>query len=108
MLDMLRIAVYEDNQNDLTRLIKILEGSNTSNTFKIYSFFEDLITAYKPYLYDLLIMGTYMNGISGIEAARIIRSINTSAVIAFATTSKNHTLEAYKLGALKYLKTRRA
>ena len=103
MSDMLRIAICEDNQYDLALLTKILEDSNIRNTFKVYRSLKNLILDYKPYLYDLLIMAINMDDISGIEAATIIRSIDASVVIAFATTSKDYALEAYRLDALKYL-----
>ena len=103
MSDTLRIAICEDNRNDLAVLTKMLEDSNINNTYKIYSCSEDLISTYKPYLYDLLILDIFMDGMSGIEAATSIRQIDASVVIAFATTSKDYALESYRLGALKYL-----
>ena len=44
-----------------------------------------------------------MDGINGIETATILRDKNITTPIAFITTSLEHTLESYRLGALKYI-----
>jgi DNA-binding LytR/AlgR family response regulator len=45
----------------------------------------------------------YMPGISGIDVAKIIRKTDEDMVIVFTTTSLDHGLDGYSVGALQYL-----
>jgi len=53
--------------------------------------------------YDLIFIDIYMSGISGVNVAERIRDADKNVTLAFTTSSLNHTLESYRLGALKYL-----
>ena len=64
---------------------------------------EELLEAFRPGGFDLLLMDIYMDGMTGVEAVRKIREMDETIPIAFTTTSTEHTLESYRLSVLKYL-----
>ena len=64
---------------------------------------EELLEAFRPGKFDLLLMDIYMDGMTGVEAVQKIREMDESIPIAFTTTSTEHTLESYRLSVLKYL-----
>lgn len=55
------------------------------------------------YAPDLLLMDIYMPGRTGIEAAKVLRSLGSSCRIIFLTTSREHALEAFGVDATQYL-----
>lgn len=57
----------------------------------------------KEYMPDMILMDIYMPEKMGIEAARELRSLGNEGKIIFLTTSKNHALEAFGVGAAQYL-----
>ena len=64
---------------------------------------EELLEAFRPGKFDLLLMDIYMDGMTGVEAVQKIREMDDAIPIAFTTTSTEHTLESYRLSVLKYL-----
>lgn len=52
---------------------------------------------------DLIFMDIYMDGISGMEAAKKIMADGFSCALIFTTTSESHSLESYKIMADGYL-----
>ena len=64
---------------------------------------EELLEAFRPGGFELLLMDIYMDGMTGVEAVRKIREMDETIPIAFTTTSTEHTLESYRLSVLKYL-----
>lgn len=44
--------------------------------------------------------------LSGIETVKLIRQKDKDIPVAFVTTSKEHTLESYRLSAIKYIEKR--
>ncbi|MGP1403975.1 MAG: LytR/AlgR family response regulator transcription factor, partial [Catonella sp.] len=54
--------------------------------------------------YDLILMDIYMDSeLTGVEVIRLIREKDKNIPVAFVTTSKEHTLESYRLSAIKYI-----
>lgn len=102
----LNIAVCEDDDIDFQALEACLhsvcaEWDLTSRITRFFSGEEFLATLGKipP---DIIFMDIYMNGISGMEAARDTRLTEQSRFI-FTTSSREHALEAFALNAAHYL-----
>lgn len=57
----------------------------------------------KQYTPNLITLDIYMPGKSGIDAAKELRDMGNSSPILFLTTSKEHALDAFGVGALQYL-----
>ncbi|MCC8027911.1 MAG: LytTR family DNA-binding domain-containing protein [Clostridium sp.] len=99
----LKIAICEDCSEDTQRLIDCILRSGIPAAWDQFESGEALLAAFHPGKYDLMLLDIYMNGMEGVELAGIIRSQDESVVLAFTTSSEEHTLESYRLGALKYL-----
>lgn len=99
----LRIVICEDSCEDADRLKSLIMESGIPVSIELFASGEDLLQTFKPGRYDLAFIDIYMNGLSGIKAVELIRKNDTNVVIAFATSSLDHTLDSYRLGALKYL-----
>lgn len=99
----LQIAVCEDNPADAALLESHIEKSGIPSARRGFDDGEAFLRSFRAGLYDLVFLDIYMGGMNGIEVAKAIRETDEYVVIAFTTTSPDHTLESYRLGALKYL-----
>ncbi len=103
LLNTLHIAICENNKMELTHIFELLKKIKIPVTSDHYSYGEDLLKNYSPNKYDLVLMDIYLDGLTGIEIIHELRKIDSSILIAFITSSLDHTLESYRLGAIKYL-----
>lgn len=103
MKDCLQIAVCEDTKPEEEKLLSLLQNSSIENHCTVFHSGEALLESYAVGLFDLLLMDIYMGGMTGVEAVSKIRETDAEIPIAFITTSTEHTLESYRLSALKYI-----
>ena len=103
MEEPLKIAVCEDSPEDEALLLKALASASFLNTPVVFHSGEEMLKNFAPLSYDLLLSDIYMSGISGVEAVRKVRELDSEIPIAFVTSSPDHTLESYRLGVLKYI-----
>lgn len=52
---------------------------------------------------DILFMDIYMDGITGMEAVKLLKAEGFSGAVIFTTTSESHAVESYKIMAEGYL-----
>ena len=64
---------------------------------------DELLSRWQTGCWDLVLLDIYMPGLSGVETARRLRTMDKSCEIAFITTSEMHGLVGYDLGILDYL-----
>lgn len=102
-MENLQIAVCEDSIEEQDRILYILENSNFPVEITVFNCGEPLLENYIAGKFDLIFMDIYMTGISGVETVTQIRKFDENVPIAFTTTSTDHTLESYRLNALKYI-----
>lgn len=101
------IAVCEDNNEDLTRLLEALREIKLPRTFSIneYKNAEELIwdieTGRKHF--DIFFLDIYLDGMNGVEAARRIRAENENALLIFVSSSEDFYREAFDVYAFHYL-----
>lgn len=102
----LRIAVCDDNEDDLKVLCSYLDSvcSDMDIEAFVYTFLtgEELIASNCEKSYDIVFMDIYLKGINGIEAARSI-SCGDGCRFVFTTVSSEHAVEAFNLNAAHYL-----
>lgn len=104
MSDVLKIAVCEDEKEQRNRLLTLLDESNITNTYNVFENGENLLKVFEQGKYDLILMDIYMDSeLTGVEVIRLIREKDKNIPVAFVTTSKEHTLESYRLSAIKYI-----
>ena len=104
MSDVLKIAVCEDETDQRNRLLTLLDESSIKNTYSVFENGEKLLKVFERGKYDLILMDIYMDSeLTGVEVIRLIREKDKNIPVAFVTTSKEHTLESYRLSAIKYI-----
>lgn len=103
----MNIGICDDLSSDLALLEEyILHYMNTHSIDCMISKFEsgeDLLTDLKYKQYDILFLDIYMEGKNGIETARTIRDAGQECIIIFTTTSPDHALDGFEVGAVHYL-----
>lgn len=102
-MEPLNLAVCDDLPEEREKLLALLEQAPIATICTQFGSSEELLEAFRPGKFDLLLMDIYMNGMTGVEAVQKIREMDESIPIAFTTTSTEHTLESYRLSVLKYL-----
>lgn len=101
--DIFQVAVCEDAAADTAALESLLEKSGIPMEYRSFEKGEAFLRTFAAGRYDLVFIDIYMSGMRGVEVAEAIRGTDENVVIAFTTSSTAHTLESYRLGALKYL-----
>ncbi|MCH5342931.1 MAG: response regulator transcription factor [Acetatifactor sp.] len=62
-----------------------------------------LLKVQEGYAPDLILMDIYMEGKTGIEAARELHEMGSKSRVIFLTTSEKHAVEAFRVDAAQYL-----
>ncbi|MCQ2772782.1 MAG: LytTR family DNA-binding domain-containing protein [Bacilli bacterium] len=103
---MIKVAIIEDEQIHLDRLISILEqySKETSSEYEITSFSSPLvfIDSFKCD-YDLIFLDIKMPGIDGMKVAHHIREIDPKVVLVFITSLAQYAIEGYSVNAVDYI-----
>ena len=102
-MEPLRLAICDDLPEEREALLAMLAQAPIATVCTQFGSSEELLKAFRPGGFDLLLMDIYMNGMTGVEAVQKIREMDEAIPIAFTTTSTEHTLESYRLSVLKYL-----
>ena len=102
-MEPLNLAICDDLPEERKALLALLEQAPIATNCTQFGSSEELLEAFRPGKFDLLLMDIYMDGMTGVEAVQKIREMDESIPIAFTTTSTEHTLESYRLSVLKYL-----
>ena len=102
-MEPIRVAICDDLPGERDTLLDLLNRSPVETKSTLFGSGEELLEAFRPGKFDLLLMDIYMDGMTGVEAVQKIREMDESIPIAFTTTSTEHTLESYRLSVLKYL-----
>jgi len=103
----LNIAIIDDISTDAEALKNIAVSyfekkqirAEICHFFSAEEFFED----YQPGKFQILFLDIYMDGMTGMEAARRIRRQSDNCILVFVTTSSDFAVESYDVGASYYL-----
>jgi len=102
-MDFLRIAVCEDFAPDAERLVGLIENSGIHSELECFTSGEDFLRSFSAERYDIIFMDIYLDDTKGLDVVRKVRETDENVAVAFTTKSIYHTLESYRLGALKYI-----
>ena len=105
---MLRIAVCDDNIDELSNMVQLIDLYRTSKNFNCeYAAFPngiELIAALeKGMRFDIYCLDIIMPGFMGIDAAKEIRGFDKTARILFFTSSPEFALKSYSVKADNYI-----
>ena len=92
-MEPLRLAICDDLPEEREALLALLEQAPIATVCAQFASSEELLEAFRPGGFELLLMDIYMDGMTGVEAVRKIREMDETIPIAFTTTSTEHTLE---------------
>ena len=90
-----------DSATDRRHLEQILQKYAAINQLDMniehFSGGEAFLNHYQPYQYTIIFLDIFMNGITGIKTAEIIRETDEESVLVFLTTSEDHRPEAFSV-----------
>ena len=103
----MRIAICEDNANDAAEIRSYLEQHFERNGFvgeiDAFKSGEALLASFSPGAYDIVFLDIYLDGISGIDAARKIRDTDPDCTLVFITIDSAHMPAGFALRAASYV-----
>lgn len=100
----MNVGICDDDRSVRENLIYILKKCCDNCKFVEFENGEDLVDNYKKgERLDLIFLDIYMSELSGIEVAKLIRSIDEHVQIVFLTSSSEFAVESYCVRALSYV-----
>lgn len=103
----MRIAIVDDLAKERAslhlRLEKILNLRSVCAEILEYKSGEAFLAAEKKQRFTAAFLDIYMDGMSGMDAARELRKMDTDCMLVFTTTSTDHALEGFQVRAMHYL-----
>lgn len=104
----LRIAITDDLNSEREKLSSAIAAPFEKVGLAIgnideFTSGEALLRQFSAGKYDLIFLDIYMGGISGVETAKRIRSIDKNVMLVFVTTSNEFASESYAVKANFYL-----
>ncbi len=104
----MRIAIVDDLPAESDRLRQMLsEAFRATQTdihrLEVFSSAEALLEVWEPNAFDLVLLDIYMEGMTGVECAHILRRSDEHVRLVFCTTSNAFASESYAVGASYYL-----
>ncbi|WP_395547464.1 MULTISPECIES: LytR/AlgR family response regulator transcription factor [unclassified Lacrimispora] len=105
---MLQIAVCDDNIEELSNMVQLIDLYRTSRNLNcehaVFPNGFELISALeKGKRFDIYCLDIMMPGFTGIEVAKEIRAFDKTAPILFFTSSPEFALESYSVKAINYV-----
>ena len=103
----MRIAIVDNLAAERTllkdRLERQLQRRNVQADILEYESGETFLEAARKAPFTAAFLDIYMNGMTGMEAAKELRKTDTDCLLVFTTTSTDHALEGFQVRALHYL-----
>lgn len=104
---MMKIAVVDDMKEDRDLLLNLLRQFFGRYDFRTeyaeFSCAGDFLEALKPDAYDLVFLDIFMDGMNGMDAARILYRTDPDCMVIFLTTSPDFAIKGYEVHAYQYL-----
>ena len=103
----MRIAIVDDLADERAwlkeRLARQLALRGAAAELLAFDSGESFLAAEKKQRFTAAFLDIYMDGMSGMEAAKELRKTDASCLLVFTTTSADHALEGFQVRALHYL-----
>ena len=98
---MIEIAVCDDEAIIREQIRQFIKKRVPDCSVELYAAGEELLATDKSF--DLVFMDIQMEGLSGMEAARILREKQEEILLIFITGLREHVFEAFDVSAFHYL-----
>ena len=103
----MNIAIVDDIPEETKPLRDYLMAYAAINSLELtiddYESAEALLAEYRPFRYTVIFMDIYMEGMTGVEAAKDIRQNDSDTYLIFFTNSLEFMPEAFSLHAFEYM-----
>lgn len=102
----MNIAIVDDSLLDRTILVRSIKKhfpQTEDINITEYSNGEDLIVAFDRGMYDYIFLDINMPGLTGIETAKALRTIDNRFKLIFITSSNEYAAESYDVNCVYYL-----
>ena len=103
----MRIAIVDDLAAERAllkdRLERQLQRRNVQADILEYESGETFLEAARKAPFTAAFLDIYMDGMTGMEAAKKLRKTDTDCLLVFTTTSTDHALEGFQVRAMHYL-----
>lgn len=106
MIEIVRIAIVEDDKTYADQLIEFLGRYQVDNGLKItYDLYTNGAMLTQPYdkEYGIIFMDIDMPVMDGMSAAKEIRKVDGTVIIIFITNMAQYAIKGYSVNALDYL-----
>lgn len=109
------ITICDDEQIEVNKVAKMLDDYKVKRSGGSYAEPDLVVECFvnvtqllsrireEDYAPNLILMDIYMQGMTGIEAARALREMENESKIVFLTSSREHALDAFRVNATQYL-----
>ena len=103
----MRFAIVDDLGTERTllkeRLARQLRQRGTEAELLEFDSGEAFLAAEEAQRFTAAFLDIYMDGLSGMDAAKELRKTDTDCLLVFTTTSTDHALEGFQVRAFHYL-----
>ena len=103
----MNIAIVDDNKTEQDKLgscvLRWARSSGAGVQITAYDSGEAFLSAEQNGNYDIVFMDIIMDGMNGIETARILRSVSIDTLLIFITTSPEFMAQAFPCHAFDYV-----
>lgn len=97
----MNIAVCDDERLIREQLAGLIREQKPDCTVDLYAAGEQLLSA--KVHYDMIFLDIQMEGLNGIETARLLRERGEDGILVFITALKEYVFEAFDVAAFHYL-----
>lgn len=102
-MEILAIAICEDTSADRDRIEAAITSSGVNCVCDFFESGEAFLERFASGKFDLVFLDVFMGGMTGVEVARRIRTVDPEVMLAFVTTSGDFAMEGYRARVERYL-----
>lgn len=103
----MRIAICDDRPEERALLAALLgeylAARGADAAIDQYASGEELLAAFSAGAFSLIFLDIYMDGATGVETARRLKSARNGCAVIFVTTSREHGTDAFDVDTFHYL-----